>query len=203
MDEYFAKGKRGEVFLRREGGKTVLVKRRNPQSAVDTIANEARFNQLLNTQGIGPAFISFENGELVREYVEGLELRKWLPSAERAAVRRVLLTILEQCRAMDELGINKLEMTRPWKHIIVRPDGEPVLIDFERCKETSLPKNVTQFCQFLTGSNLRRWFEEKGLALDAEKVRELSKIYKQNIKDNKKNENNEVFAQLLEVVRNA
>ena len=92
MDEYLAKGKRGEVFLRDEKGKKVLVKIKNPKSDVDTIANEARFNELLNKKGIGPQFLSYDKDELVREYVVGEEFRKWAPSAEKEAVRHVLLT---------------------------------------------------------------------------------------------------------------
>ncbi len=91
MDEFFAKGKRGHLFLREEGGRRVLVKRRNPASAVDTIANEARFTALLNGHGIGPAFLSYGQGELVREFVEGEEFRRWLPGATKESLRRLLL----------------------------------------------------------------------------------------------------------------
>ncbi len=205
MDEFLAKGKRGEVFLREERGKKVLVKVKNPKSDVDTIANEAKYNTLLNTKGIGPAFISYDKGkgELVREYVEGLEFRKWLLDAEKEAARHVLLTILEQCHVMDELGINKLEMTRPWKHIIVKENGEPVLIDFERCAETPNPKNVTQFCQFLTGSNLTAKLAEKGMQIESSKLLALAKKYKHNIKNNKKKENISIFQLMQEVVQHA
>ena len=64
--EPFAKGKRGEVFLRDEDGVQVLVKKHNPDSVVDTIANEAKFNKLLNEHGIGPRFIRYEDGEHIK-----------------------------------------------------------------------------------------------------------------------------------------
>jgi len=179
MDEYFAKGKRGEICLRREDGQTVLVKRKNPRSTVDTIANEARYNKLLNKHGIGPRFLRYdaERNELIREYVEGEEFRTWLPTAGKKAVRHVLHIILKQCRTMDSLGIIKLEMTRPWKHIIVTKSDEPFLIDFERCKEARAPKNVTQFCQFLTGSAMARMLREKGIIIDRTLLT-LAKEYK-------------------------
>lgn len=205
MDEYLAKGKRGEVFLRERGGKKVVVKKRNPDSDVDTIGNEARFTALCNGYGIGPAFISYdaEKGELVREYVRGTELRHWLPTAQKEGIRHVLLTVLDQCRTLDQLGINKLEMTRPWKHIIVQKDGEPMLIDFERCTATDSPKNVTQFCQFLSGTNLTAKIAEKGLVIASTQLLELAKLYKRNMKLSKKRENNSIYARMRAIISDA
>lgn len=179
-DEYFAKGKRGEVYLRETEKGRVLVKRRNPASIVDTLANEAYYTQLLNSAGIGPRFYSYEHGELVREFIDGEELRTWLPGATPAAVMHVLLTVLKQCRRMDQLGITKEEMTRPWKHIIVAE--EPVLIDFERCKEQKVPKNVTQFCQFLTNRKLAEHLAAKGIHIKTERLLRLAQAYKHALK---------------------
>jgi predicted Ser/Thr protein kinase len=44
-------------------------------------------------------------------------------------------------------------MNHPTKHILIKK-GEAsrktvVMIDFERCKQTENPKNVTQFCQYI------------------------------------------------------
>ncbi|RME31511.1 hypothetical protein D6789_02520, partial [Candidatus Woesearchaeota archaeon] len=181
--KFFAKGKRGEVFLREAHGKTFLVKKHNPDSVVDTIANEAKFNKLLNAHGIGPEFIAYEQGELVREFIDGLEFRNWLPSAKRPEVIAVLADVLRQCRTMDLLGVEKEEMTRPWKHIIVRKDV-PVLIDFERCREVKVPKNVTQFVQFLTSSALRLQLHEKGIHYDKSELINLAKKYKSLLKKN-------------------
>lgn len=184
----FAHGKRGVVSVEERDGVKVLVKRRNPKSAVDTIANEAHFNELLNEHGIGPRFYSYKAGQLVREFVDGFEFRHWAPDASASELRRVLGEVLRQCRVMDELGVEKLEMTRPWKHIIVTAEGAPVMIDFERCRETGAPRNVTQFCQFLTSSAVTALLEEKGVRIESDGLRELAKKYKTNIKNNKQNE---------------
>lgn len=204
-ETFLAKGKRGHAFLREVEGKTLLVKRKNPASVVDTIANEAYFTHFLNGVGVGPMFFSYDEsvGELVRAYVDGLEFRKWLPTAERAAVKRVLLSVLRQCAVMDGVGVNKEEMTRPWKHIIVTPAGEAILIDFERCRETRLPKNVTQFCQFLTSSVLAAHLKKLNILIKKENILELAKQYKQNIRDNNQNENNKIFNEIITVLNNA
>lgn len=209
-DEPFAKGKRGLVSLREEGGTVVLVKRRNPDAAVDTIANEACFTELLCAHGVGPRFLRYDQGagELVREYVVGEEFRRWLPLASGEAVRRVLLAVLVQCRTLDLLGIDKQEMTRPWKHIIVPADGVPVLIDFERCRRSRLPKNVTQFCQFLSGSRLSAALNDKKIMINTQKLLDLSKKYKQKIRDRMNGgpatrETDDVFAEILAEVSRA
>lgn len=192
----FAHGKRGVVFVEERDGQRVLIKRRNPKSAIDTIANEAKFTKLLNERDIGPQFISYENGELVREFVDGEELRDWLPKATREEAVRVLREVLRQCRVMDRVGIDKLEMTRPWKHILITA-GAPIMIDFERCRETQTPKNVTQFVQFLTSTAVVALLKAKGVEMDSGALRELAKEYKSNIKNNNHRKNYLVFDNIV------
>jgi len=202
-DSFLAKGKRGEVFLREQRGTTVLVKRKNPTSVVDTIANEARFTAILNVEGVGPRFISYNDGELVREYVKGTELRKWLPDATKKQIIPVLVSVLKQCKVMDDLNVTKEEMTRPWKHIIITESGKATLIDFERCKETLAPKNVSQYCQFLMGTRIGLVLKSKKIVINNKKILEIIKQYKQNIKSNDRKKNEQLFAQLVEVVQDA
>ncbi len=186
---FLAKGKRGRVFLTEREGTTVLIKKKNPASSVDTIAREARYTQVLNSYGIGPCFIAYEGGALIREFIDGEEFRHWLPAASPHATMTVLLRVLSQCFTMDLLGIEKAEMTRPWKHIIVRSNAhagsrlEPVLIDFERCREVDTPKNVTQFLQFLTSTALTRQLAEKGIRINRQKLLSLAKKYKPLLKN--------------------
>jgi len=52
------------------------------------------------------------------------------------------------------------------------------LIDFERCKITIKPKNVTQFCQFLMSGSTELLLKQKGINLNKSKVIKLAKIYK-------------------------
>jgi predicted Ser/Thr protein kinase len=203
-ETFLAKGKRGHAFLREEEGTTVLVKRKNPKSAVDTLANEAHFTNFLNGVGIGPAFISYDTkrGELVREYVQGEEFRRWLPAAGREAMKALLVSILRQCKVMDDLGVNKAEMTRPWKHIIVTPAQNGVLIDFERCRESQLPKNVTQFCQFLCSASLTAKLKNKKIIINNRYLLELAKKYKQNIKINNQAQNDTILNAMVRLVEN-
>ena len=57
--------------------------------------------------------------------------------------------ILQKLELMDRLKFNKFELTNPYKHIIIKEGLEPVMIDFERAKYTSRPKNVNQFTEYV------------------------------------------------------
>lgn len=177
--EYFAKGKRGIASTAMLNGRKVLVKEVNPKSDVDTIAHEASILRIVNKKGVGPAFIALEGGMLIREFIEGEEIVDWIKKSQKAAIKRVLLATLEQCRALDLLGINKLEMTHPHKHILVR-SGKPVFIDFDRARRTEKPKNVTQVCQWMTNKELGALLAAKSIVLDREAMLSHAKSYKRD-----------------------
>lgn len=55
--------------------------------------------------------------------------------------------ILDACRTLDRLSIQKEEMTHPYKHIII---GERIVfVDFERSVIKERPSNLTQFLVYL------------------------------------------------------
>jgi len=175
--EYFAKGRRGIIYTAELDGKRILVKERNPSSDVDTIENEAEVLQLMNTHGIGPAFISMKNGLLVREFVDGIDILEWVADASGEQIQRVLIEILRECRTMDILRINKLEMHHPQKHILIR-NNKPMQIDFERAHRTEKPKNVTQFCQWISGKTWVPILTEKNIPIQRTTIMELARNYK-------------------------
>jgi predicted Ser/Thr protein kinase len=79
---------------------------------------------------------------------------------------------------MDLLGINKKELTNPYKDIIITADNRAVMIDFERCTEAKKPKNVTQFLQYVNKS--KPTLEKKEIMIDKEEIIRLGKDYKEN-----------------------
>jgi len=169
--DYLSKGKRGMVYLLEEGGKTLVVKKkREGSTALRALENEAYWLPLMNRHKIGPRFHRFDDGGLVMEYVEGPPFVEWRVGRSLSEQKKMIRKIFQQCRTMDRLHVNKLEMTHQVKHILIRR-GEPVMIDFERCKRTLTPKNVTQFCQFLL---------TLGYKVDREKLRDLLQWYKKD-----------------------
>lgn len=185
--EPFAKGKRGLVFLTKHRGRPAIVKKKNPAATINTIKHEADMLQYLNQFGLGPKFYEYKRGALTREFIDGAEFADYLEKATKKEIIRVLTEIFYQCREMDLLGVNKFELTRPYKHILIskktrfRKRGEVVQIDFERCKQTDKPKNVTQFVQCVSRGKLQTILKEKKTATNTDKLMELSKNYKHKL----------------------
>lgn len=142
--ELYAKGKRSLVYRHRG----VVAKLARPESkAVGRIENEAFWLQVVNRYGIGPQFLEYHQGVVFMRFVEGEFLLPYLSHCTEREKEEVLLSLLDQCRVLDRIGVTKYEMHRPLKHVLVC-DGVPVLLDFERCGRRERPKNVTQLCQF-------------------------------------------------------
>lgn len=186
--ESFAKGKRGVIFLTTYRGKAAVIKKHNPDASIDTIRNEAVMLEVLNKHGIGPKFFTFKSGELTREFIEGEPFLEYLEKQDKKEVVRVLEEIFYQCRKIDLLGINKFELTRPYKHILIttqansfRGCGAVVQIDFERCKYTEKPKNVTQFLQCVVRGRIQALCKEKNIPINTDKLLDLGKDYKHKL----------------------
>jgi len=185
--EAFAKGKRGLVFLTKHRGRPAILKKKNPKATVNTIKHEADILKYLNTFDIGPKFYEYKRGALIREFIDGEEFADYLERVSKKEIIRVLTEIFYQCRELDLLGINKQELTRPYKHIIIskktktRKRGEVLQIDFERCRQTDKPKNVTQFVQCVSRGKLQSTFKKKKITINASKLQELTKKYKNEL----------------------
>jgi predicted Ser/Thr protein kinase len=197
---YLARGKRGIAYTALMNGKTVLLKVVNPDSSVNTINHEAEMLKLVNAKGVGPLFMEVRDGTLIREFVDGPEVLDWIAGAQKPAIKRVLAEVVRQCRLLDELGINKLEMTHPHKHILITKDHAgkdvPVFIDFDRARRVQNPKNVTQVCQWLTNRELSSILAAKGILLQREAILEHAKAYKRGY-------SRIPYEHILEVINNA
>lgn len=173
--EFFSKGKRGVVYTGTYKERKVAIKVKRPTSnAKSAIENEYFWLKKLNPYQIGPKVVFFKNKALVYEFVEGKYILDFLKKASKKEASKILKEVFRQLRIMDKLKVNKKEMHKPLKHIII--GKKVVLLDFERCYKSNKPKNVTQFCQFL----LRR----KLIKVKENDFIELLKGYKKNL-DNK------------------
>jgi HemK-related putative methylase len=152
---YLAKGHRGfvhrAVLKRGRKNQQVVIKSVNPASkATGRINIEAQMLQRVNKKGIGPKFIFSTQNVLCMEFVPGKPIGKWLSTAKKSAVVKVLRAVLKQCRTLDSMGVQKEEMHHPVKHVIVGPRNmKATLIDFERARMTPKPHNVNQFMQYM------------------------------------------------------
>ena len=155
--EYLTKGKRGIIYTGILNGKKVSIKKKNPDSeAIGRLKNEAKFLRILNEYNIGPKLIVSGKNYIIYSYVEGEFLPEFLEK-EKSKIKKqkIILKLLKQARTLDKLKINKLEFTRPLKHVLIKYPKVTIL-DFERCYYTENTKNVTQLCQFLISRKLMK-----------------------------------------------
>ncbi|MBN1503191.1 methyltransferase [Candidatus Woesearchaeota archaeon] len=181
----FDKGKRGLIYSAKLKTQKVAVKIKKLSSdAGNTVQNEVHFLKILNKSGIGPELILFSKDFLCYKFVEGQFILDFIEKETRKLIKNIIWNILEQCFAMDQLAINKFEMSHPEKHILIDKSRKVTLIDFERARHTENPKNVTQFCDFLISKYVSGLIKAKGIRINKNKVIPLARRYKHN-KDRK------------------
>ena len=175
--EYFTHGHRGMLFTGTYLKNKITIKTKLPKSkAKERIANEAKWIKKLNKKEIGPYLIFSEKDFLAYYFVEGEFFPKFAEKASKRKITSVIKDVLKQCYELDEMGIDKEEMHRPFKHIIVKTN--PVMIDFERIHKTKKPKNVTQFIQYLISSHITPLIKKKGIKINRRKAMNLAQKYK-------------------------
>ncbi len=144
----YTKGKRGLIYTFTKNKKKIALKIKNPESkAENRIENEIKFLKILNKYNIGPKLLFNGKNYFCYKFIEGKTLKEYMKNKKPS--KNILSIITKQCRIMDSLGINKKEMHKPLKNVIITKKENPVLVDFERCCFTKRPKNTNQFKQFL------------------------------------------------------
>lgn len=175
---YFTRGKRGNIFTgfvnkhksHLSKLKVAIKIKREDSKAISNITNEANWLKKLNKENIGPKLLFSGKNYLVYKFVEGKEILEWTKEHNKKEINQLLIKVLNQCFTLDKMKVNKEEMHRPLKHVLVK-DNQPTLIDFERCNQTDKPKNVTQFVEFICRM-------KKG---NIEELRTLAKEYKEHL----------------------
>lgn len=184
MHKRVFRGHRGFVEtipIKLQGKEKIAVKKYSRTEFYDA-KKEAKILKLLNDRGIGPKLYKYDkkNNAIIIEYIEGERIIDFISSHEKKEIIEVIKKVLEQLTIMDKIGINKQEMTNPYKHIIIRHDGishQPVMIDFERAQKTERPKNITQFIQFLNSARLQHIFKDKKIHVDKEQLMNIARAY--------------------------
>ena len=179
--QYLDKGKRSLVFVGMLKNQCVAVKVYKTSDATTRAKKEAFFIKLLNRKNIGPKLLSSQDDSIVYNFIQGERFSNWVNSASKEAIIFVLKKIMLQCFHLDLLKINKLEFHNPKKHILIDKNNSPVFIDFERCYFTKNPKNLTQFCQFLTSPFMQSILIKKNINVDKKVLIKNLKLYKKNI----------------------
>lgn len=164
------KGKHSEVYI--IGNYAVKVFKRD---FLYNFKKEVKFLTLLQPFGFVPEvyFVDNVNLRIVMKYIDGVNISEFLKVSNEREIRKVIAKCFDICYILDLLGIQKEEMARPDKHIIVKGD-KVFFIDFERSLIRSNPANVTQFSSYIV-TRVSKYIE-----LDVEELKRCAKSYKKS-----------------------
>lgn len=116
------------------------------------ILKEGKILQIVNKEGIGGKLHLVGEDFIAYEYIDGSHLIEVLNEENKHIL---LPQLIQQAETLDRLKINKEEMHRPYKNVLVDKDLKLYLIDFERAKPTLKPKNKSQVIQFVKRYNIK------------------------------------------------
>ena len=180
-------------------GSRVALKIRRMDADRSGMQREADMLRLANKVGVGPRLIGASINFLLMEFVEGTLLPKWLETLKGKGtakrVRCILRDVLEQCWSLDESGLDHGELSHASKHIIIKADDKPCIIDFETASTMRRRSNVTSISQyFFIGSQLTKRLKPKIGEINQQALISALKRYK-----NKNARRN--FGEVLEICK--
>ncbi|MFT7615337.1 MAG: release factor glutamine methyltransferase [Candidatus Woesearchaeota archaeon] len=166
---YLSKGKRSIVL------QATLKKKEVIKVATEFVINtEEVWLKKVNKLGIGSTFLWRHEDMICMDYCPGIRIDA---AFEKYPKQKsiIISEVLRQLHILDTNSIQKAEMLRPSKHILVTVKTKPQItfLDFERCTLNERPKNVTQFVQFLA-----RYHHDVFKEYNEEIIKEASKAYK-------------------------
>lgn len=168
----------------------VALKIRRTDADRRTMQHEAEMLQKANQANTGPQLLGTTKNFLLMEYVEGTLLPEWIKTAvernQRERLGHVLHLALEQTWRLDRAGLDHGELSHAPKHIIIRSDDTPCIVDFETASVSRQVSNVTSLCQYLfIGSSTAKLVQTKLCDIDKNDLLSALRIYKE--KKTKKN----------------
>ncbi|MDP2666182.1 MAG: RIO1 family regulatory kinase/ATPase [Candidatus Diapherotrites archaeon] len=111
------------------------------------VEREAENLRAANAKGIGPRLRAHDPSSriLLMEWVDGIPLGEWLdrdaPEWEWHPVLRDLFT---QAHQLDTMGLDHGQLGGKLHNILIRPDGRPCILDFEKAVWKERPHNVSK-----------------------------------------------------------
>lgn len=179
------KGCVGIVVVAYRNRKQAALKIRRTDAPRRTMHHEASMLTRANTVDVGPTLLGETVNCLLMEYIEGLLIPEWLEKHDqrthKTRVRRVLRSILQQAWRLDQAGLDHGELSNGSKHIIVKPDGVPVILDFESGSISRRISNVTSVSQYLfVGSTVAELVEKTLDGINREHLIAALKTYKRS-----------------------
>ncbi|BCD60827.1 MULTISPECIES: RIO1 family regulatory kinase/ATPase [unclassified Nitratiruptor] len=136
-------GNRGEIFLIDYFDQKAILKKQK-RDKPNTIHNEIKMLQKLQPLGIVPKIYEYGSDYIVMEYIEGISMKEALKRNKKRALRLAL----EIGYILDKAHIWHTELGRYYHLIFDQKLKKCKVIDFERAKESSRPRNLLQIVGF-------------------------------------------------------
>ncbi|MFP3984649.1 MAG: serine/threonine protein kinase [Candidatus Bathyarchaeia archaeon] len=188
------KGCVGLVVVAYRENEKVALKIRRTDADRATMRREAHFLKKANKIGIGTRLFDFTPNFLLMEYVEGVLLPEWIKTVKGKGAKEmlgsVLRSVLEQAWRLDQAGLDHGELSNAPKHIIIKPDDTPCIVDFESASVSRRVSNVTSICQYLFVRSSVAETVQRKLDIDVHSLVDSLRIYK-------KMKNRESFEEVL------
>lgn len=148
--------------------------------------HETEMLKIANSLNVGPKFLSASKNFLLMEYVEGPFFPEWLKTVRgrqrKQRIRDILCLALEQCWRLDGADLDHGELSHAPKHIIIKDDDTPYIIDFETASTTRRTSNLTSLCQyFFIANQTGKVIAKKLGTVDKEKLKRMLRKYKEKV----------------------
>jgi putative serine/threonine protein kinase len=189
------KGYVGVVVVAYLHGQKIALKMRRVDADRESLQQEAELIKKANNVDVAPKFIGVSKNFLLMQLVDGDLLEDWLVThKDKAAVKRVLVDILEQCYRLDQAGLDHGEISKAVKHLLVGKGDKPFIVDFETASLMRKVANVNAVGQYLfVGNNVTARIIPQILGKKSrEEVIGVLKSYKKNM-------SREKFEKILDV----
>ncbi len=177
------KGYVGVVVLAKKGSKQVALKIRRTDSQRNEMKSEAILLKLANSVNVGPKMYVVSKNFLVMEYLEGIDIRKWVNALKGIGsakkLKSTIRNVLEDCYRLDQISLDHGELSNVSKHVIVGKT-KSTLIDFESSSTKRRSSNVTSITQAIfIGSGIAKNTQKIYKNPPKEKIIDILKQYKQ------------------------
>ncbi len=170
--EKIGEGWRGTVYKGILNGEALSFKVPKSRDFITIIRKEGEILKKVNRFSIGSPLKILGKDFIAYRYIDGNHLKDILNGNN---YKILFFQLLEQARKLDNLQINKDEMHRPLKNVLVDKNLKIYLIDFERAKFSKKVQNITQLLQFFLSVKDRYLTN-----IDKNEIIKLAKIYKKN-----------------------
>lgn len=144
------KGTRSIIVKVWVSGYTYALKIRRLDSSIPNLKVEAENMKIANSVSVGPKLIAYNDDMILMEIIHGKPILEWISmQTDWEVIRRALRKLIIDAYRLDLVGLDHGELSRATKHIFVKPNDEPVILDFGSSSINRRPSNVTSIVSYL------------------------------------------------------